>query len=84
MTAVVNIIKAHIPELVALNLSNNRLNTLVYLQPLVSATPNMVGLDLSDNAEVLYHRPSYSPYISACSSSYRKNSIKFMLLILLL
>lgn len=52
MTAIVNTVKQHIPDLVALNLSNNRLSSLQYLQPLVAATPNLVGLDLSNNAEV--------------------------------
>lgn len=49
MTAVVSIIAEHIPELVALNLSHNRLTSLEILEKLVPNTPSLLGLDLSHN-----------------------------------
>lgn len=52
MAAVVKVIEEYIPEVVALNLSGNRLSSLLNLSRLVEKTPNVVGLDLSDNPEV--------------------------------
>jgi len=65
MTSVVSIICEHIAQdLVALNLSNNRLSSLVHLEKAVSSTPNLQGLDLSNNPEVhsLESIDSYSIY----------------------
>lgn len=53
ISAVVKVIEEHIPELMALNLSGNRLSSLHNLSRLVEKTPNLVGLDLSDNPEVM-------------------------------
>lgn len=49
MTTVVNVIGEHIPEVKAINLSNNRLSNLHLLSSLVENAPHVQGLDLSNN-----------------------------------
>jgi len=52
--AVVQVISSQIPELVELNLSGNRLNTMAIerLSKLIPKTKNLIALDLSENPEV--------------------------------
>ena len=52
MSTVVNVIGEHIPEVKAINLSSNRLTNLHLLSSLVEKTPNVQGLDLSNNSDV--------------------------------
>ncbi|KAK6181635.1 hypothetical protein SNE40_009456 [Patella caerulea] len=49
MSEVINIIRDNIPELVCLILRSNKIHSLNGLQGLVSVTPNLMSLDLSDN-----------------------------------
>ena len=63
MTAVVNIISEHIPELVALDLSSNRLTSLETLEKLVDRTPHVQGLDLSNNEVILSVNFSIESYL---------------------
>ena len=58
MSTVVNVIGEHIPEVKAINLSSNRLTNLHLLSSLVEKTPNVQGLDLSNNSDVSTNHPT--------------------------